>query len=114
MPILMRPLDFLANFKRYIASFFCYMMMMPVFNNILQIYSMCNLHDVSWGNRPANTGQEALLAKKAEQEKNANQYKIFRTNFVLCWLAANTAFYIIIMQFAVGEQEDIEYKDGEV
>ena len=72
---------------------------------------MCNLHDVSWGNRPANTGQEALTAKKAEQEKNANQYKIFRTNFVLCWLAANTAFYIIIMQFAVGEQEDIEYKD---
>ena len=56
MPILMRPLDFLANFKTYIASFFCYMMMMPVFNNILQIYSMCNLHDVSWGNRPSNTG----------------------------------------------------------
>ena len=35
MPVLMRPLDFLANFKTYLASFLCYMMMMPVFNNIL-------------------------------------------------------------------------------
>ena len=32
----------------------------------------------------------------------------------MCWLTANTAFYIIIMRFAVDDQENIEYKDGEV
>ena len=66
MPIIMRPLDFLTNFKNYTAGFISYMLMMPVFTNVLQIYAMCNLHDVSWGNRPTSTGAEAFSAKRAE------------------------------------------------
>jgi len=34
MPILMRPLDFLANFKNYTLGFLSYMVMMPVFTNV--------------------------------------------------------------------------------
>ena len=96
MPIIMRPLDFLTNFKNYTAGFISYMLMMPVFTNVLQIYAMCNLHDVSWGNRPTSQGAEAFSAKRAEQEKLTNDYKVYRTNFVLCWLAANTGYYILI------------------
>lgn len=29
-----------------------YILMLPTFINIMQIYSMSNLHDISWGNRP--------------------------------------------------------------
>ena len=56
LPFVMRPLDFLANFKHYFFGFLAYMLMLPVFTNLFQVYAMCNLHDVSWGNRPTSTG----------------------------------------------------------
>ena len=62
LPMFMRPFDFLANMKKYVVGFVSYMLMMPIFTNIFQIYSMCNLHDVSWGNRPKSPGQEAFSA----------------------------------------------------
>lgn len=65
--MVMRPLDFFANFKNYMFGFFAYMLMMPIFTNVFQIYAMCNLHDVSWGNRPASTGQEAFTDIKKQQ-----------------------------------------------
>ena len=98
LPMVMRPLDFLQNFKSYIAGFIGYMTMMPVFTNVFQIYAMCNLHDVSWGNRPTSTGQEAFTANKADQAKSEADYKVFRTNFVLIWLAFNMTYYISIVE----------------
>ena len=53
MPIILRPLDFLMNTRAYIVGLFTYIFMMPTFINVMSIYAMCNLHDISWGNRPA-------------------------------------------------------------
>lgn len=55
LPILMRPLDFLSNLKKYCLGFLCYMLLLPVFTFMFQIYAFCNLHDVSWGNRPTSS-----------------------------------------------------------
>jgi chitin synthase len=55
IPMILRPLDFLSNFRNYIIGLFSYLFMMPTFINIMQIYAMCNLHDLSWGNRPATS-----------------------------------------------------------
>ena len=33
------------------ATFFQYFFMMPVFINVLSIYSFCNLQDLSWGTK---------------------------------------------------------------
>jgi len=96
LPFVMRPLDFLSNFKSYVLGFTAYMLMMPVFTNVFQIYAMCNLHDVSWGNRPTSTGQEAFTDNKNDKAKAEGDYKVFRTNFVLCWLAFNVGYYIMI------------------
>lgn len=63
IPIILRPLDFLMNVRAYVVGLFTYIFMMPTFINIMQIYAMCNLHDISWGNRPAQgsgQGVEAL------------------------------------------------------
>ena len=60
MPIILRPFDFLSNMRNYIVGLFSYLFMMPTFINIMQIYAMCNLHDISWGNRPATQGVEAV------------------------------------------------------
>jgi len=82
------------------------MLMMPVFTNVFQIYAMCNLHDVSWGNRPTSTGQEAFTANKNDQAKSENDYKVFRTNFVLIWLAANMGYYIMIVELVKSNGAD--------
>ena len=43
-----------------------YIVMLPTFANLMAIYSMANLHDISWGNRPsaaqATAGTNALSA----------------------------------------------------
>ena len=53
IPIILRPLDFLSNVRNYIFGLISYLWMMPTFINVMQIYAMCNLHDISWGNRPS-------------------------------------------------------------
>ena len=56
VPFVLRPLDFARNFFKYTLGLLCYLMMLPMFMNVFQIYAMANLHDVSWGNRPSSTG----------------------------------------------------------
>ena len=64
VPFIMRPVDFLKNIKGYIVGLISYILMIPMFVNVFSIYSFCNLHDVSWGNRPttSGTGSEAFSA----------------------------------------------------
>ena len=54
VPVLLRPLDFIYNLFSYVSGFLSYFFMMPIFLNVMQVYSMSNLHDISWGNRPTN------------------------------------------------------------
>ena len=62
VPFILRPIDFLENFKGYTVGLVSYLLLIPMFTNIFTIYSMCNLHDISWGNRPTTgtTGTEAF------------------------------------------------------
>jgi chitin synthase len=61
IPMILRPIDFLKNFKSYIMGMIVYIFMIPTFVNIMSIYSMCNLHDISWGNRPsASSGTNTI------------------------------------------------------
>ena len=65
IPFLLRPIDFLENFKGYVVGLLAYLILIPMFSNIFSIYSMCNLHDISWGNRPTtSTGTEAFSDKE--------------------------------------------------
>jgi len=99
IPFVLRPLDFMDNASSYIIGLISYLVLMPMFINVFSIYSMCNLHDVSWGNRPSSTGQEAFTDNKKDQEKAKGDYQVFRTNFTLFWLFLNGAYYIIVMHF---------------
>lgn len=102
LPMVLRPIDTLANFGKYLMGFISYMLMMPIFTTIFQIYAMCNLHDVSWGNRPSSTGNEAFSANKKTQEQAKGDYMLYRTNFTLMWLLANTVYYIVVTQLVKG------------
>ena len=63
MPFLLRLGDCLRNPFKYFFGVFAYVIMMPTYANIMLIYSMCNLHDVSWGNRPSS-GEEHMAGSR--------------------------------------------------
>ena len=67
--MIMRPVDFISNAGPYVIGFLTYLVMLPVFGIVFQVYAMSNLHDVSWGNRPT-TGEEAFSANKNDQKKS--------------------------------------------
>ncbi|OMJ76636.1 hypothetical protein SteCoe_23981 [Stentor coeruleus] len=61
-----------------------FIFMTGTFVNVFMIYSVCNLHDCSWGNRPD---------KMNEAEKNmANDYKNERTRWLIVWILCNGSF----------------------
>jgi len=65
VPIVFRPIDFLENFSSYLIGLLAYLTMIPLFANVFSIYAMANLHDISWGNRPATAataGTEAFTS----------------------------------------------------
>ncbi|KAI8916672.1 class 2 chitin synthase [Powellomyces hirtus] len=39
-----------------VTSMFQYLLLLPSYINVLQIYALCNLHDVSWGTKGDNEG----------------------------------------------------------
>lgn len=59
----------------------------PTYANIMTIYSICNIHDVSWGNRP--TQQNAIFAKI--ENKKGILYRDYRANFLIIWALINIA-----------------------
>jgi len=63
---------------------------------------MTNLHDVSWGNRPATQGTDAFTQEVSKQNQSKIDYQVFRTNFSLAWLLANGVYYILVLQLVDG------------
>ena len=102
LPFILRPVDFIQNAGNYIMGLFAYLFLLPMFTNVFQIYAMCNLHDVSWGNRPTSTGAEAFTADKAKQETIKGDYMVFRTNFTFIWMVLNGAYLILILLLVEG------------
>ncbi|OBA22723.1 hypothetical protein METBIDRAFT_34831 [Metschnikowia bicuspidata var. bicuspidata NRRL YB-4993] len=46
-----------------VTSFFQYLLLSPSYVNVLNIYSFCNIHDVSWGNRDSPQAKDLGTAK---------------------------------------------------
>lgn len=101
VPMVFRPIDFLRQPVKYLYGFVAYFLMMPMYLNVFTIYALCNLHDVSWGNRPASTGTEAFSAVKKEQEEAKATYMVYRTNFLIFWLCCQVGFYILVLQMMI-------------
>ncbi|KAJ3348354.1 Chitin synthase, class 2 [Entophlyctis luteolus] len=52
-----------------LTSFLQYLLLLPSYVNILNVYSFCNLHDVSWGTKGDNTSNADLgLAKLVQKD----------------------------------------------
>ena len=101
LPIVLRPIDFLYNAVNYSLGLVSYILLLPTFINVMQVYSMSNLHDISWGNRPtASAGTNALSGDAKKQQELKANYQVFRVNFLTFWIAANAIFAILVETYA--------------
>ncbi|CAO1634037.1 unnamed protein product [Sympodiomycopsis kandeliae] len=56
-----------------ITSFVQYLLLMPMFVIIINIYSMCNLHDVSWGTKGDNGGSLGSASSTSKKGKDGQE-----------------------------------------
>lgn len=52
-----------------VTSFLQYLLLSPSYINILNIYSFCNIHDVSWGTKGSVQARDLGSAKSADNDK---------------------------------------------
>lgn len=111
IPMILRPWDFLSNFGRYVAGMLTYLAMIPTFISVMSIYSMCNLHDISWGNRPAAADSAQLSIHAKRQAAMLDNYKMFRVNFFCLWALANIIF-VVQLESIMDSSDTIALNDG--
>lgn len=75
-------LYFIASFMHFepwhmFTSFIQYMFLLPSYVNILMMYAMCNLHDVTWGTKGDNGAAKDLGgAKKVKDDKGNDMMEV--------------------------------------
>ena len=79
----------------FVKGIFFSLFLSPTYVNVFTIYAISNIHDVSWGSRPANTDPVSLSAEKKKEE----EYKNYRANFLVFWILWNvgTGFGLITL-----------------
>ena len=99
VPIILRPVDFCSHMCSYIMGLIAYLLLIPMYTNVFQIYGMSNLHDLSWGNRPdtKSKGTDAFTDKEAKAATIKMDYEAFRANFLYFWLLVNALYVVIIL-----------------
>ena len=63
----------------------------PTYINTLTIYSICNIHDISWGSRPDTNVKKIEKRFLHEEKKREINYKNYRSNFLIIWIMVNFA-----------------------
>ncbi|KZT30962.1 glycosyltransferase family 2 protein [Neolentinus lepideus HHB14362 ss-1] len=94
-------LYFIASFMHFepwhmFTSFIQYMFLLPSYVNILMMYAMCNLHDVTWGTKGDNGAAKDLGgAKKVKDDKGNDMMEVelptAREDVDQLWAASRSA-----------------------
>lgn len=96
LPFLLRPLDFLMNLKDQVLGLLAYVLFLPMFL-VMSLYGFCNIHDVSWGNRPQSTkaGMEHMNIRDEQTAlKVKSDYNVYRVKFLLAWVLSNMVYMV--------------------
>jgi chitin synthase len=72
---------------------FHYLFLTPTYVNIFLIYSICNIHDCTWGNRPD------LLTQ--EEKNRIEEFEEFRIRWVIVWVLCNCG-YVLVLSASAG------------
>ena len=95
-------LPILINFRRvsvfkYVFGAITLLYLTPTYIIIMVIYAICNIHDISWGNRPdtAEAKQES-----AKQRRTEEVFKAYRTKALLLWIILNTVISMLVIDLS--------------
>ena len=78
----------------------------PTYVNIITIFAIANIHDITWGSRPSSTERRREEQfEKIEREKDL-QYRNFRSKFLTIWVLINTLSALIANNSARGNSSD--------
>ena len=61
----------------------------PTYINIISIYAISNIHNISWGSRPEVKDKKSESKFNKIEKKLEVDYKNFRSNFLIFWLVVN-------------------------
>ena len=63
--------------------------MAPTYINIISIYAISNIHNITWGSRPEVKDKKSESKFNKIEKKLEIDYKNFRSNFLIFWLVVN-------------------------
>ncbi|KAK0208700.1 chitin synthase [Desarmillaria ectypa] len=108
-------LYFISSFMHFepwhmFTSFIQYMFLLPSYVNILMMYAMCNLHDVTWGTKGDDGSHKDLGgAKKVKGEGGKEMMEVeiptAREDVDQLWMAARNSLKVI-------PQDEREHRDA--
>ena len=79
-----------CEIKTILFGVFHYLFLVPTYINIFLIYSICNVHDCTWGNRPDMLNEE--------EKENLEEFEEYRAKWVIIWVLCNSGFsYFLIL-----------------
>jgi hypothetical protein len=81
----------MRNLGKYVVGLVFYYFSFSWWYIMINVYSMCNLDDVSWGNRPSNSkqGLNVVVDDEKRQEILKQSYRTTRTNILIWWIVFN-------------------------
>jgi hypothetical protein len=89
-------------FKKFFLPVIPYIIVKPIINLILTMYSFCNVHNCSWGTKGLDNSSHGLGKTNLNNRKTV--FNRFRLTTVLIWVLTNafmTYFYIASDNFRV-------------
>lgn len=86
-----------VQFTAFIMGFLALLVMLPTFINIIPIYAMMNINDISWGNRPPKE-DEAVERRKKEIAIQQQNFMNFRFFVSATWLISNLVVATLIVR----------------
>jgi chitin synthase len=92
-----------------ITSFPQYLFFLPSFTNILNVYSFCNLHDVSWGTKGDNNAAALGGVKVSKGKDGTEQVEV---DFPNDQADINHNYQIFIKRLAEPRPEEKQSRDA--
>ena len=95
-------LPILINFRRvsvfkYVFGAITLLYLTPTYIIIMVIYAICNIHDISWGNRPDTAEAKQETAK---QRRTEEVFKAYRTKALLLWIILNVMISMLVIDLS--------------
>ena len=99
---------FLPELHHQIAGLICYLLCIPMYQIVFQLFSYANIHDVTWGNRDAALETQKVSARRRgqgparpvkTQKEIDEESEITRLWIFMFWLLANLAVGYLLKEF---------------